>query len=290
MEKARAPLDRQRNESVKPSTPGPQALRVGVVILAAGLSRRMGTGGAGAGGVGSDARGAGSKLLCRIGGRTLIGHVLHRVDQARAALTAALDPVVVVIGPGATALEAELAQYPQVITVVNHQTHQGMSTSLRAGLKALPAGLDGAFILLGDQPFFPPRVFAALLAAWRGGSASGRATLGPEARQDLPHEQDSLPREDILIVAPVYAGRRGHPVLFSSRLFPELMAAEGDQGGREVLVRHRDRTRLVPLDAPLAAWDVDTPADLERLREAYENLQQHENRPQKGEGRRDEGA
>lgn len=238
--------DSQENSVVEsrttPPTASSKAGPVGVVILAAGLSRRMGTG---------------SKLLSRIAGRTVIGHVLHRVAQAEG-----LGPVVVVIGPQAAALEAELAAYPRVITVVNHQTHLGMSTSLRAGLEALPPEAAGAFIVLGDQPFFPPEVFQALLAAWRDDPAPGEEG-----------------REEVLIAAPVYNGRRGHPVLFSSRLFPELMSLEGDQGGREVLARHRDRTRLVPLDSPLAAWDVDTPDDLERLREAYDRLMRKDDSP-----------
>ena len=95
-----------------------------------------------------------------------------------------------------------------------------------------------AFIVLGDQPRTPPSVVPALLAAHRAG---GRA-----------------------IVSPSYRGTRGTPVLFTSEIFPELLALRGDEGARAVVARRPERVDTVAVDAPMPP-DVDTPEDFARL-------------------------
>jgi molybdenum cofactor cytidylyltransferase len=66
------------------------------------------------------------------------------------------------------------------------------------------------------------------------------------------------------IVAPVYRGTRGTPVLFSSELFPELRVLTGDAGARALLDARAERVALVPFDVAMPA-DVDTPEDYARL-------------------------
>jgi molybdenum cofactor cytidylyltransferase len=100
---------------------------------------------------------------------------------------------------------------------------------------ALPAGTGAAIIGVGDQPFLAPEIIRRLVSAFR---ASGAA-----------------------LVVPRYAGRRGNPVLFSAKLFPELLEVEGDQGGRPVLLRHRDEIVWVDVDEARAGLDIDTPED-----------------------------
>src|SRR5260370_17652597 len=60
------------------------------------------------------------------------------------------------------------------------------------------------------------------------------------------------------IVAPLYAGKRGSPVLFDASLFPELLEVTGDEGGRTVLERHRQDLELVEMGDALANIDVAT--------------------------------
>ena len=105
---------------------------------------------------------------------------------------------------------------------------EGMGVSLRAGIEALRPDSDGAFVFLGDMP---------------------RVPLG--LARDLVHAL--IPGIDA--VAPHFAGRRGHPVLFGRGCFPALRA-------REVLAGLGDRLALVDSADPGVLFDVDRPEDL----------------------------
>jgi molybdenum cofactor cytidylyltransferase len=132
------------------------------VVLAAGLSRRMGQ----------------AKLLLPVGGRPL---VRHAVEGVRAA---GLDPVLVVTGPDPAAIEAIEAALTglDVRIVVNPAPEAGQAGSVRAGVAALPATVDTVVIALGDQPGLAPDIIPRLLAAHR---ASGRPIVAPRY-QDGP--------------------------------------------------------------------------------------------------------
>ena len=125
--------------------------------------------------------------------------------------------------------------------VVNEAYAQGQSTSLRAGIAALGHSVAAAVVLLGDQPFVTPAIVGRLLAAWQNGDGA--------------------------IVAPVYAGQRGNPVLFARTVFSELLAVQGDQGARSVLAANRERVTLVPFEDARPLADIDTPEEYERLRQ-----------------------
>jgi molybdenum cofactor cytidylyltransferase len=175
------------------------------------------------------------KQLLDWGGRPLVR------ATAELALAAGLDPVLAVVGGARVAVEAALAELPLRI-VPNADYAAGQSTSLRLGIAALGPEIDAVVILLGDQPFVSAAIVERLVAEWRASRAS--------------------------IVAPVYAGQRGNPVLFARDVFPELLAVQGDQGARAVLAADRSRVQLVPFDDPRPLADIDTPDDYERLRGA----------------------
>jgi molybdenum cofactor cytidylyltransferase len=124
--------------------------------------------------------------------------------------------------------------------VPNHDYDAGQSTSLRAGIAALPPEAAAAVVLLGDQPFVTAAIVEQLVAEWHASRA--------------------------LIVAPSYVGQRGNPVLFARAVFPELLTVQGDQGARAVLAADHARVRLVAFDDPRPLADIDTPEDYERLR------------------------
>ncbi len=71
------------------------------------------------------------------------------------------------------------------------------------------------------------------------------------------------------IVHPLYRSRRGHPVFFSSKFFPELMRLGGDRGAASILEAHQDACIAVSVDDPGVCQDVDTPEALEELRRVY---------------------
>lgn len=161
-------------------------------------------------------------------------HLVRRAAQA--AVEGGLNPVIVVAGAEAGAVRAALAGLP-VQVVENTDWQAGQSTSLRAGLAALPQDIGAAVFLLGDQPFVNSGVVQALVKR---------------------HSQTLAP-----VVAPHAAGRRANPVLFDRVTFPDLLDLQGDTGGRAVLDRYA--VESVEWKDPRLVLDIDTPEDYRRL-------------------------
>jgi molybdenum cofactor cytidylyltransferase len=183
---------------------------------------------------GAATRMGGPKQLLDWDGRPLV-----RV-AAETALAARLNPVLAVVGSAQAEVVAALAGLP-VQCVANPDYAAGQSTSLRVGIAALPPEVEAVVVLLGDQPFVTAAIVERLVVEWR-------ASASP-------------------IVAPIYAGQRGNPVLFARAIFPELLAIRGDQGARVVLAANPARIHLVPFDDARPLADIDTPDDYERLRQ-----------------------
>ena len=131
----------------------------------------------------------------------------HR-DRARARLARA-SPVIVVTGHQKERVERALAGLP-VTFVHNPDFAEGLSTSLKAGIAAVPAEADGAIVCLGDMPQVSATLIDRLIAAFE-------------------------PERGALVVIPTIAGKRGNPVLWARRFFPDLMAVEGDVGARHLI-------------------------------------------------------
>lgn len=201
-------------ETSQASAAGP---RVGAIVLAAGRSTRMG---------------GENKLLCKIAGMPL---VTRAVDAARASRCV---QVMVVTGFEAELVEAALAGRT-VSFVHNPAFAQGMSGSLRCGLKALPRDLDAVLVMLGDMPQITALEIDSLIEAYA---------------------QDAQ-----AIVVPERGGRRGNPVLWPRRYFAEMCAVSGDVGARELLARHADKVKTVSVSSDAIFADVDTPDALASL-------------------------
>ncbi|TXM65305.1 nucleotidyltransferase family protein [Methylobacterium sp. WL120] len=191
---------------------------VGAVLLAAGRGTRFG---------------AEPKLLAQLDGKPLVRHA------ADAALAAKARPVVVVLGAHAAAVRAALNGL-DVAFVENAAFADGLSTSLRAGLSALPPGTDAAVILLGDMPRVTAKQIDRLVAAYRA------ARPAPGA------------------IAPVVEGRRGNPVLLDRRVLADALAGLSGDHGAGPLLKGRTDVLEVPGE-PGTALDVDTPDMLARL-------------------------
>ncbi len=187
---------------------------ISAIVLAAGLSRRMGR----------------PKLLLALQGKPIVRWSVE-------ALLPHVDEVIVVTGPDDRGVGDALRDLP-VRLVVNPDPDRGQASSIVTGLAAVQPNATGAVIALGDQPRLPTRVVPDLLAVF-------------EARHPA-------------IVAPVYRGVRGNPVVFAASVFPELMALSGDVGARAVVDARPERVELVGVDAPMPR-DVDTPEDFETL-------------------------
>ena len=185
---------------------------------------------------GAGRRFGGGKLLAPWRGAPLVAGAVW------AALSTPSDPVIVVTGtdPGpvgdACRAAADRMGGAGRLRLVHAADHaEGMGASLRAGVAVLPPGLRGVFVFLGDMTDVPEEVLPRLVAAVEAGA---------------------------LEAAPTYKGRRGHPVLFSADLLPDLARAAGDAGAREVLVILGDQLARVESPGPGVLFDVDRPEDL----------------------------
>jgi len=196
-----------------------KSARCDAVILAAGAGRRFG----------------GRKLLATFEGRPLAAGALDAAFAApvrRVLLVTDGDPDLAAF---ARDHARRLGRDADLEIVTAADAAEGMGASLRAGISALPPGLDGAFVFLGDMPRVPPGLAREL------------------ARALVP---------GVDAVAPRWAGRRGHPVLFGRACFPALRALGGDVGAREVLAALGDRLALVDSAEAGILFDVDRPEDL----------------------------
>ena len=203
--------------------PVPDGRRIAAVILAAGRSTRMG---------------GPNKLLAEIGGRPLVRMAAEEALASRA------KPVIVVTGHQRDKVEAAVAGL-DVKLVHNPDFADGLSTSVKAGLSAVPHDVDGAIVCLGDMPQVKASLIDQLAAAFD-------------------------PAKGALVVVPTIDGKRGNPVIWSRRFFHELMSLEGDVGARHVIGRYPEAVAEVAVTDKAAFVDVDTPDALSKVKAEIE--------------------
>lgn len=180
------------------------------VVPAAGLSSRLGR----------------FKPLEELGGLSLLARAAALFREA------GVTRIVAVAGHRAPEVLAEAGRLG-LQAVVNPGYERGMFTSIRAGLAALPPGLDGVFVLPVDIPLVRPQTVRRLLARF----------------PDSPAE----------VLIPCFRGEPGHPPLLRAGLLPRVLAHGGDHGLRGALAGCATERVAVP-DAGILL-DVDTPAD-----------------------------
>jgi molybdenum cofactor cytidylyltransferase len=145
---------------------------------------------------------------------------------------AAWPNVLCVVRPG-TAM-VQVAESAGVQPVECPEAIDGMGFSLAAGIRAA-SGAAGWVIALADMPYVSAGTIRQVALAVAAGAR---------------------------IIAPTWAGERGHPVGFNAAFGPELVALSGDEGARTVVARHRGQLSLLPVDDPGILRDIDRPADL----------------------------
>jgi molybdenum cofactor cytidylyltransferase len=188
---------------------------------------------------GSSSRMGRNKLLLEFAGRPLL---CHAIDQA---LEARIEEIVVVGGYQAAKVRAALSDRlgkPAVRMVESREHKLGMSASLKAGIRALKPETGAALVMLGDMPRISSALLKRLIAAYN-------------------------PVEGQNIVVPTLNGKRGNPVLFDRKFFPEILELAGDVGARHLIGQHDDEVAEVPVEDAAIFADVDTPEAYERLRD-----------------------
>lgn len=195
------------------------ATRCAAIVLAAGRGSRMASE---------------NKLLAEIKRKSIVRRA------AEAVLASKARPVIVVTGHEGERIREELAGL-DVQTVHNPHYSDGLSTSLKAGLAALPTDVDATAVVLGDMPNIRGDLIDRLVSAIQ-------------------------PDRGMLIAVPTREGKRGNPVVWSRRLFEELAKVEGDVGARHLIGLHQEAVAEVPVEDDAAFLDIDTETALAAAR------------------------
>jgi len=203
-------------------------LSICAILLAAGESSRMGT----------------PKPLLDWFGAPLIQR------QIEALIDGGIDKVIAITGNRAEDVESVLTSlFPvsstdsKVHAVRNTAYLSGKTTSVKAGLAALPDDVDTIVLLAVDQPR-PSWLIREVLESHK---ANGT-----------------------LISSPVFDGHGGHPLVFDGSLLAELEAiTEEGQGVREIVRAHADSMNRLPIDSPIARLDMNTQEQAAAARELF---------------------
>ena len=157
----------------------------------------------------------------------------YSIDQALASKGAA---VYVVLGARADRVR-DAIRTSNIVVVTNEHWLEGMGTSIRAGIAALPGTVDAAIISLCDQPFLTSSLFDNLIDTH---VSSGRS-----------------------IVACEYDGSPGVPALFARKHFEELRFLQGDSGAKKIILDHRQDAAVIQF--PKGSVDLDTAEDYQNF-------------------------
>ena len=172
------------------------------------------------------------KALLPVEGTTFIERIVRALDDTN------VDRTLVVLGHNADAMRDAIA-YLGVDTAVNPDFSRGQLSSLQAAIRALDGEpVDAILVHLVDHPFIDSALVNRMIERFY---AEGK-----------------------LIVVPSFAGRRGHPVLFSSKLFPEFMSASLETGAKPVVRGHPSETLELETDEKGILVDIDTPEEYQK--------------------------
>jgi molybdenum cofactor cytidylyltransferase len=181
------------------------------------------------------------KPLMMLEDRPLLEHVLHSLKHS-----GVIGQIVVVTGHRHAEVDAAVLGRAGVRSVFNERYALGeMVSSIKTGIAALGnlEGTRGFVLAFADQPAVLSETIGALVRAFLAGNAP--------------------------LAIPLYQGRRGHPIVLSALLAPEVLGLRASETLRTIVHRHLDRAAIVPVDDPWVLEDLDTPADVARARARY---------------------
>ena len=168
------------------------------------------------------------KALLPIDGQTFIERIVGALKQG------GIERIVVVLGFEAEELGRQIAHLPVEI-LVNPDYRLGQLSSLQVALRNLESDKScaGMMVHLVDHPYIDPKLVRLMLQRFDESTHS--------------------------IVVPRHRGKRGHPVIFSRKLFGELLSAPMDQGAKAVVNAHREVTLEIDTEDAGITLDIDTP-------------------------------
>jgi len=180
---------------------------------------------------GASSRMGSPKALLPYQGRPFLEHLLEIISRPE------IGARRVVLGADAESI-AKAVPLKANEMIINAQWEKGQLSSIQAAVRKLPAGTDGVLVFLIDHPLISSALVGELIAQFY--------------KSKKP------------IVLPVYEGRRGHPVIFSASLYPELLRAPLETGARAVVWAHADEVEEVPTNEEGCVLNLNDPETLNR--------------------------
>ena len=172
------------------------------------------------------------KALLPYQGRPFLEHLLEITNHPSIGVRR------VVLGADAQAISAEISLNREEV-VINSGWERGQLSSIQAAIRSLPQGTDGLLLCPVDHPLISAALVGELIDAFeKTGSA---------------------------VVVPLYEGRRGHPVIFASRLYEELLLAPEDKGARAVVWAHANEISGVPTNEEGCVLNLNDPEAFQKV-------------------------
>lgn len=159
---------------------------------------------------------------------TILGQVIDNVRRSN------IDEVVLVLGHQAAQI-ADQVRAESVQVAINPEFRQGISSSLKCGLRQMSHQTGAVMVVLGDQPWIDAGIINRLIEGHKG--------------------------SDLGITVPTHEGMRGHPVIFDMKYKQELLNLEGDIGGKYIVERHPEDVLEIEIDSQSIIEDIDTESD-----------------------------
>lgn len=168
------------------------------------------------------------KALLPIDGQTFIERIVAALKQT------SVGNITIILGHKADEMKSRIDHLPVEI-LINSDYKLGQLSSLQVAVRHLEkiADCDGMLVHLVDHPYIDPVLVATMI--------------------------DRFYQSGKLMVVPRHGGKRGHPVIFSRKLFGELLSAPMDQGAKAVVNAHRDDTLEIDTKDEGITVDIDTP-------------------------------
>jgi molybdenum cofactor cytidylyltransferase len=182
---------------------------------------------------GSSTRMGSPKQNLNYNGQTLL-------QSAVQSALAAAETVLIILGANRENIEYSIKD--QAVNILpNPNWAEGMASSISLAITELQTNypqVTSAILMLCDQPHVNEELLRKLI--------------------------DTANQTDKSIIASAYKDTLGVPVLFKAKYFPYLLALQGEEGAKNLLIMHADDVQSIPF--PLGAVDIDTAEDFERLK------------------------
>jgi molybdenum cofactor cytidylyltransferase len=167
------------------------------------------------------------KQLLSFRGKTFVENCIDNLILSRT------DEIIVVTGHRAE--DVRRAARDRAVTFAHNSEYRaGMSSSIKRGVEAASSECRAFVIALVDQPHIGPEIINRLIETFDSGA---------------------------LIAIPTYGGGRGHPIIISSSLRPEILSMDPAEGLRQVVRSHQGDTIYVAAESSAVLEDCDYPED-----------------------------